>query len=158
MDSRCRLKTKRTTQWSETQFSSIRFHYTRFLFCTHFGVSRVVCGAPLRLLAPWTTLLLSKWMLHWWRVKGSTAREPFPRTRPLKPITRLNKAQLPFFSSFRYDPAGNRTNPTSFGGPCSLVSSTVPFSSWSNKCEGKRCCMSNCKHSWRRTGCRFKAI
>jgi len=29
-----------------------------FAFCTHFGVSRVVCGALLRLLAPWTKRLL----------------------------------------------------------------------------------------------------
>jgi len=49
--------------------------YTWFLYFS--GVSRVVCGAHLHLLAPWATRLLSECMLHWWRVNGSIAREPF---------------------------------------------------------------------------------
>ena len=45
------------------------FIYTKFLY--PFGVSQVVCGSHFRLLAPWATLLLSQWMLHWWQVNGS---------------------------------------------------------------------------------------
>jgi len=36
--------------------------------------------AHVRMLTPWATWLLSQWMLHWWRVNGSNAREPFPCT------------------------------------------------------------------------------
>ena len=50
--------------------------------CTPFGMPQEVCGPHLSLLAPWTTRVLSQWMLHWWRVNGSTARELlFPCTQ-----------------------------------------------------------------------------
>ena len=47
---------------------SVQFRYTRI--CIPSSMSRVVCGAQLRLLAPWVTRLLSQWMLHWWQVSG----------------------------------------------------------------------------------------
>jgi len=53
-----------------------------YSFCNPFEVSRVVCGAHLRLLAPWATRLLSQWMLHWWWVSGSTKRGTLPCTHP----------------------------------------------------------------------------
>jgi len=40
-----------------------------------FGVSRVVCGTHIHLLAPWATRLLSQCMPHWWQVNGNTARD-----------------------------------------------------------------------------------
>jgi len=43
------------------------------IFASYFGVSQVVCGTHLHLLAPWATQLLPQWMLHWWRVNGKTA-------------------------------------------------------------------------------------
>jgi len=50
---------------------------------TTFGVSRVVSDAHLHLIALlWTMRLLSQWMLHWWRVNSSTARETLPYTHP----------------------------------------------------------------------------
>jgi len=45
-------------------------------------MSRVVCGAHPHLLAPWTTRLLSQWMLQWWRVNVSTQRQLSPCTDP----------------------------------------------------------------------------
>jgi len=56
-------------------------------------------GAHLRLLAPLVTRLLSHWMLHWWRVNGSTARGTLPCTHPSTPSTRLGRPQVPFFKS-----------------------------------------------------------
>jgi len=54
-------------------FSSVSFILA---FCTSFWVTRVVCGAHLRLLAPLATRVLSQWMLHWRQVNGrySTCR------------------------------------------------------------------------------------
>jgi len=50
-------------------------------FCNLFTtVSRVDCDVHPHLLAPRTTRLLSKWMLHWWWVNVSTARELLPCT------------------------------------------------------------------------------
>jgi len=54
------------TIFSEDKFTSLSFILG---FCIAFGVSRVVCGAHLRLLA--ATRLVSQWMLHWWRISGS---------------------------------------------------------------------------------------
>jgi len=69
-----------------------------FILClrTSFGVSRVVCGAHLRLLAPWTTRLLSRWIhLHWWRVNCNNAREAFPCIHdPSTPSTRLDRPRV----------------------------------------------------------------
>jgi len=48
-----------------------------YLLGTPSGMLRVLSDVYLRLLAPWTTRLLSQWMLHWWRVNGNTARELF---------------------------------------------------------------------------------
>ena len=36
--------------------------------------------------------LLSYWLFHWWRVKGSTAREPLPCIQPSPLSTRLDSA------------------------------------------------------------------
>ena len=92
--------------------SSIQFSYTRF--STLCGVSRRVCGAHLRLLAPWATRLLSQWMLHWWRINVSTARQLFPCTLPLTPSGPGWTGCKHRFSSLRYDLAGNRTRSISF--------------------------------------------
>jgi len=81
---------------STTYKFSVQFRCTRFF--TSFGVSPVFCGTHLRLLEP-TTWLHSQWMLHWWRVSGSTARELFPCIHPLTPSTRLDKLQVPFVKS-----------------------------------------------------------
>jgi len=56
-----------------------------------FRVPRVVCGPHFRLLVPWATRLLSQWMLRWWRVNGSTARELFSCTHPSTPNERLDR-------------------------------------------------------------------
>jgi len=61
--------------FQQSCFSSGQFHLYIF------GVSRVTCGAHLRLLFPWTTRLLSQWILDWWWVHGSTARKSFSCTR-----------------------------------------------------------------------------
>jgi len=45
-------------------------------FYSPFEVSGLVCGAHLRLLTPRARRLFSQWMLHWWRVNDSAAREP----------------------------------------------------------------------------------
>ena len=68
-------------------------------------------GAHFRLLAPWTTQLVSnsQWMLHWWRVNDRNARELFPCTDPSTPNLRLDRKKR--FSSLRYDLTGNRTQP-----------------------------------------------
>ena len=71
-------------------------------------MARVVCGAHLRLFAPWTTRLLSQWMLYWWRISDSTTRELFPCTHPARDWTGSKYR----FSSLRHDPTGNRTWPT----------------------------------------------
>jgi len=70
---------------------------------TPFGVSRVTCGATCRLLAPWNTRLLLQWPLHWWRVNGSTAREPSPCTPAATSSTWLDRPQVRyrFFLSFK---------------------------------------------------------
>jgi len=64
-------------------------------FYSPFEVSGLVCGAHLRLLTPRARRLFSQWMLHWWRVNDSAAREPCVAP-PLMPNTRLNKSQVPF--------------------------------------------------------------
>jgi len=70
-------------------------------FCTAFGLSRVVCDAHLRLLAPWTAWLFSQWILHRWRVNaGTTTRELFPCKHPSTPSTRLEKPQRSVFQVF----------------------------------------------------------
>ena len=68
-------------------------------FHTPLGVSRVVWGAHLRWPAPWVTWLFEQWMLQWWPVSGSNAREPFPCAHPLTPNTRLSGQQVLFFKS-----------------------------------------------------------
>jgi len=50
-------------------------------------------------LRPETTWLHSQWMLHWWRVSGSTARELLRRTHPSTSRTKLDNPQIPFFKS-----------------------------------------------------------
>jgi len=83
-----------------------------------FRMSRLVCGAHLRLLAPWATRLLSQWMLHWWQVNSSTAREPFPATIYKSRARGWTHCKY-FLSSLWCDPTGNRTQATSFGSACS---------------------------------------
>jgi len=51
---------------------STHLKYVRFPLPV--GVSRVVCGGHLRVLALRATRLLLQWLLHWWRVNGSTTR------------------------------------------------------------------------------------
>ena len=71
----------------------------------------MVCGAHLRLLAPWATWLFSQLMWHWWRVNGSTASQPFPCTHQSTPSTRLDWPQEPFFKSSVWpDRESNPTN------------------------------------------------
>jgi len=43
--------------------------------------------------------LASQWMLHWWRVIGSTVRELFPCTQPSTPSTRLDRPLVPLCES-----------------------------------------------------------
>ena len=54
----------------------------RFSLVCNRLASRVVCGAYLRLLAPWTAWLLWQLVLHRWRVNGRTVRGLFPFTNP----------------------------------------------------------------------------
>ena len=66
--------------------SSLQSRHARFLY------SLQEChewfAAPISAwLAPRAKRLLSQWMLHWWRVSGSAAREPFLCTHPLTPST-----------------------------------------------------------------------
>jgi len=91
-------------------------------FSTPFGVPRVVFGGHFRLLAPWVTRLRSQWMLHWWRVNASTARELFPCTH--QPINakhyRLGRPQVRFFKSSVWP--DQESNPVfQFGGLCSVI-------------------------------------
>jgi len=100
-------------------FSPVQLFISSVLFIlaffTLFGVSRVVCGAHIRLIAPWATRLLSQWILHWWRVSGSTACEPFP----CADTARGWIGRKYDFLFLRNDQTGIRTHPTSFGGACS---------------------------------------
>ena len=58
------------------KFSSIQFRLNSIFY--FFGASRVVSGCPSP-LAPWATRPFPQWLLHWWRVNCSIAREPLPR-------------------------------------------------------------------------------
>jgi len=101
-----------------TRLSSVQLRLWHILLSE---CHRVVCGA-FRLLAPWATRLLSQWMLQWWRVSGSAAREPFSCTHLLRPSMSLElwTGRKYLFSSLkRYNPTGIPTQPTSFGGACS---------------------------------------
>ena len=76
------------------------FTFVETRFCISFGVLRVACGVHLRLLAQRATRLPSQWILHWWRVSGSTARKPLSRsTHPLTLSTRMDRQQVPIFKS-----------------------------------------------------------
>jgi len=110
------------TQYSDIIFS-VQFRFIRF--CTHFGVSRVVCGAHLGLLAPWARGCFRKEC-------GSMAApcvNRFPWTHPTTPSMRLARLQVSFFSVL-YHPTGNRTQLTSFGSAYStncITSSSIFF-------------------------------
>ena len=81
-------------------------------------VSRVVSSAHLRLLAPCITLLLSQWMMHWWRVNGSTAREMFLAPAHQRRARGWTGRKYRC-SNVRYDQTRIRNQPTSFCGACS---------------------------------------
>ena len=92
--------------------SSIVYH-TRFLIASEYH--EWSAGAHLRMLTPWATRLLSQWMLHWWQVRGSTAREVFRCTNPYQTRDRGYR-----FSSLRFDPTAIWTQATSVIGACSI--------------------------------------
>ena len=93
----------RVVSWEGTSVTNLPFcmHFRSVSFAkllsTLPGVSRVVCGAHLCSLGPGGTRLLSWWMLHWWQVNGSTARESFPCTHPSTPSVRLHRSQASFY-------------------------------------------------------------
>jgi len=60
--------------WNNVKISSVRFCYTRFLYS--FRRVKSDLRGHVRLLTLWATRLFSQWMLHWWRVNDSAAREP----------------------------------------------------------------------------------
>jgi len=69
-------------------------------FCTAFGLSRVVCDAHLRLLAPWTAWLFSQWILH-----GGESMQAPPHVNCSHANTHQRRARgwgsrnVPFFKS-----------------------------------------------------------
>jgi len=111
------------------RISSISFMLSAVLFilalCTPIGVSQVVRGAYLRLFAPWTTGIFSYseccTRSYWWGLTESMATAQVNHFFGLSQYrgARGWTCRKHCFSSLRYDPGGNRTRPTSFGGACS---------------------------------------
>jgi len=69
----------------------------------------MVSGHLLRLLAPWTTRLLPQWMLHWWRVNGSTVCEPFPLHLPTNAKYEAGQPSNTRVASLSHNETGSQT-------------------------------------------------
>jgi len=93
------------TNFQQTNFGSRKMKVTYFRKISQFNFVTLIF-AHLSECHEWSIAPISTclrrvlwWMLHWWRVSGSTARELFPCTHQSTPSTRVDTPQVPFIKS-----------------------------------------------------------